>query len=68
MRETMIASPAAFGWTPSLRSEVGKPVEQSAMVMGELVVLRPEAHAGMAWFIAVIPEVEPTPSGMTRST
>lgn len=50
IREAIIASPAAFGWTPSLKSGVGKPVLQSAMRMGVLAVLRLAAHAGMAAF------------------
>lgn len=33
--EAIMASPAAFGCTPSLKSDVGKPVLQSAMVIGE---------------------------------
>lgn len=67
-REAIIASPAAFGWTPSLKADVGYPVAQSAIVMGESVVFKPLAHAGMALFIAVMPAVEPIPNGMTRST
>lgn len=50
IRKAMIASPAAFGWTPSLRSEVGKPVLQSTITMGDLAVLRLAAQAGMAAF------------------
>ena len=50
IREAMIESPAAFGWMPSLKSEVGKPVLQSAMTIGDLAVLRLAAHAGMAAF------------------
>lgn len=38
IREAIIASPAAFGWTPSRRSDVGNPVLQSAMEIGELEV------------------------------
>lgn len=52
MREAMIASPAAFGWMPSLKLEMGKPVLQSAIVMGDWVVLRLAAHDGMAAFNA----------------
>lgn len=38
------------------------------MTMGLSVVLRPAAQAGMRALRAWIPELEPTPSGMTRST
>lgn len=47
MREAIIASPAAFGWTLSLKSETGKPVLQSAIAMGDWAVLRLAAHDGI---------------------
>lgn len=47
----MIWSPAKLGWTPSRRSEVGKPVLQSAMTMGDSVLLFWVAQSGMAALI-----------------
>jgi hypothetical protein len=64
----MILSPAALGCTPSRRSDVGKPVLQSAMTMGESVELSFSAHAGIAALSDVKAELEPMPRGMTRST
>lgn len=63
----MTLSPSALGCTPSRSIEVEKPVLQSAMTMGESVLLSPFAQAGIAALMAWIPELE-NDSGMTRST
>ncbi len=63
----MTLSPSAFGCTPSRSIEVEKPVLQSAITMGESVVLSPFAQAGIAALMAWMPELEKD-KGMTKST
>lgn len=63
----MTLSPSKLGCTPSRSIEVEKPVLQSAMTMGESVVLSPFAQAGIAALMAWMFELE-NDKGMTKST